>query len=111
MECICNLNKHACSLYKIRELKKEPFYPRSNNDVPQKLVQSYIETLQHRSQYPLPATHPTLPKPTKPFISSYSVIAIVLFCSVPGKACLAVCSVTLVAYWPAIVLTSVMKGI
>jgi hypothetical protein len=29
-------------------------------------------------QYPLTATHPTLPKPTKPFILGYSVIAIVL---------------------------------
>ncbi|GAH35114.1 unnamed protein product, partial [marine sediment metagenome] len=29
-------------------------------------------------QYPLPATHLTPPKPTKPFILGYSVIAIVL---------------------------------
>jgi len=56
-----------------------------------------METLQHQSQYPLTATHPTLTKSTKPFILGYSVIAIVLFCSVPGKACLAVCSVTLLA--------------
>ncbi len=41
------------------------------------------------------AAHPTLPKPTKPFILGYSVIAIVLHFSVPGKAYLAVCSVTL----------------
>jgi hypothetical protein len=61
------------------------------------LVQSYIETLQHRSQYPLTATHPTPPKPTKPFVLGYSVIAVVLLFSVPGKACLAVCSVVLVA--------------
>ena len=48
-------------------------------------------------QYPLTATHPTLPKPIKPFILGYSVIAIVLLSSVPGKACLYVCSVTLLA--------------
>jgi len=43
-----------------------------------KPIQLCIGTLHHRSQYPLPATHSTLPKPTKPFISGYSVIAIVL---------------------------------
>jgi hypothetical protein len=43
------------------------------------------------------ATHPTLTKSTKPFILSYSVIAIVLHFSVPGKAYLAVYSVVLVA--------------
>ena len=42
--------------------------------------------------------HPTPPKPTKPFISGYSVIAIVLLSSAPGKACLSVCSITLLAY-------------
>jgi len=63
-----------------------------------KLAQSYIETLQYRSQYSLPATHPTLTKSTKPFILGYSVIAIVLHFSVPGKACLSVCSVTLLTY-------------
>jgi len=31
--------------------------------------------------------------------------------SVPDLAYLSVCSVTLLAYWPAVVLTSLMKGI
>jgi len=66
-----------------------------------------VETLHHRSQYPVVATHPTLSKSTKPFILGYSVFVIVLHFSAPGKACLSVCSVTLLAYWPAIVLTSV----
>ena len=57
-----------------------------------------MRALPHRSQYPVVATHPTLPKPTKPFVLGYFVIAIVLHLSVPGKACLAVCSVTLLAY-------------
>jgi len=44
------------------------------------------------------AAHLTLTKSTKPFILSYSVIAIVLFSNVPGKAYLSVCSVTLLAF-------------
>ena len=44
------------------------------------------------------AAHPTLTKSTKPFILGYSVIAIVLLSSVPGKAYLSVCSVTLLAF-------------
>ncbi len=56
------------------------------------------------------AAHSILTKAIRPFILGYSVIAIVLHFSVLGKAYLAVCSVTLLAYWPAIVLTSVMKG-
>ena len=80
-------------------------------DLPLKLVQSHIEPLHHRSQYPLTTAHSTLPKPTKPFVLGCTVIAIVLHFSVPGKAFLAVCSIILVAYWLATVLTSVMKGI
>ena len=44
------------------------------------------------------ATHSTLTKSTKPFISGYPVIVIVLLSSVPGKACLSVCAVTLLDY-------------
>ena len=54
-------------------------------------------TLQHRSQYPVAATHPTLTKSTKPFILAYTVIVIVLLSSVPGKAYLSICSITLLA--------------
>ena len=43
------------------------------------------------------ATHSTLTKSTKPFISGYPVIVIVLLSSVPGKACLSVCSVAILA--------------
>ena len=43
-------------------------------------------------------THPTPPKSTKPFILACTVIAIVLYFSVSGKACLAVCAVVLVVY-------------
>jgi len=65
---------------------------------PQKLVQSYIGTLQHRLQYPVVAAHLTPTKSTKPFILGCAVIAIVLHSSVPRKACLAVCPVTLLAH-------------
>jgi hypothetical protein len=62
------------------------------------LIQSCIETLQHRLQYPLTVTHPILPKPTKPFILAYSVIAIGLHFSVPGKAYLSVCSSSIIGF-------------
>ena len=62
-----------------------------------KLIQLCIETFQHRSQYPVVATHSILTKPTKPFILAYSVIAIMLHFSAPGKANLSVCSVTILA--------------
>jgi len=57
-----------------------------------------VETLQSRLQYPVVAAHPTLPKPTKPFILGYSVIAIMLHFSAQGKAYLSVCPVALLAY-------------
>ena len=43
------------------------------------------------------AAHSTLPNPIKPFILRYSVIAVALLSSAPDKACLSVCSVTLLA--------------
>ena len=45
-----------------------------------------------------PDAYLTPPKPTKPFILHYSVTANMLLSSVSGKACLSVCSVTLLAY-------------
>ena len=67
-------------------------------DLPQKLAQPYIGTLQHRLQYPLTATHSTPPKSTEPLILGYSVIAIVLLSSALGKACLSVCPVALLVF-------------
>ena len=53
-----------------------------------KLIQLCIETLQHRSQYPVVVTPSILTKPIKPFILGYSVIANAQHFSASSKFCI-----------------------